>query len=90
VPPAQQAFFFLALFPVAAISAAIVIRSIGGTIARLREGRRPAPELAPPLPAPELAQMRAEIDELRGELERLKAAESFYAQLQAPADSRAG
>jgi hypothetical protein len=80
-------WFFLALFPVMAASAGIVIRSIGTAIARIR-GPRPPAQLAPPPPAeadPQVARLQAEVDELRSQLERLRDAESFYAQLQAPA-----
>ena len=76
-------WFFLALFPVLAASAAIVIVSIGATINRLRGLRRPV-ELAPPMPDPQVARLQAEVDELRVQVERLTAAESFYAQLQQP------
>src|SRR4051812_6605046 len=78
-------WFFLALFPIAAVSAALVIRSVAAGIARIRGARPPelGPVEAPALPAPQLAAMQAEMDEMRAELERLKAAESFYAQLQA-------
>jgi hypothetical protein len=42
----------------------------------------------PPQPAllqdPRVPQLQAEVDELRQQVERLAAAESFYAQLQAP------
>ena len=76
-------WFFLALFPVMAASAAIVIVSIGATLSRLRRGRRAA-ELAPPLPDPQVARLQAEVDDLRVQVERLTAAESFYAQLQPP------
>jgi hypothetical protein len=80
-------WFFLALFPVLAASAGIVIRSIGATIIRVRGPRQPV-QLAPPAPAlpdPQVARLQAELDELRTQVERLTAAESFYAQLQAPA-----
>jgi hypothetical protein len=77
-------WFFLALFPVAAASAAIVFASIGLTISRLRRGKV-AEQLAAPVPDEQVARLQAEIDELRTQVERLSAAESFYAQLQRPA-----
>ena len=77
-------WFFLALFPVAAASAAIVFTSIGLTISRLRKGRAVGQPLAAPVPDEQVARLQAEIDELRTQVERLSAAESFYAQLQRP------
>lgn len=80
--------FFLMLFPAMALSAGIVIRSIGSAIAKVRAARTPPPLPAPPvaaLPPAEVARMQAELDELRTQVERLHAAEAFYAQLQAPA-----
>jgi len=78
-------WFFLALFPVAATSAAIVVASIGLTVSRLRRGRAAAQLPAAPVPDEQVARLQAEIDELRTQVERLSAAESFYAQLQRPA-----
>jgi hypothetical protein len=81
-------WFFLALFPVLAASAGIVIRSIGTAVARVRGPRQPAQLAPPPAPAAapntEVLRLQAEVDELRTQVERLRAAESFYAQLQAP------
>ena len=77
-------WFFLALFPVAAVSAATVVVSIGVTISRLRRGRAPV-QVAAPVPDEQVARLQAEVDELRTQVERLTAAESFYAQLQRPA-----
>jgi hypothetical protein len=79
--------FFLLLFPMLAVSAGIVIRSIGSAVAKVRASRVP-PQLPPPPaagPDARVAQLQAELDELRTQVERLHAAESFYAQLQAPA-----
>jgi hypothetical protein len=73
-------WFFLALFPVLAASAGIVIRSVSSGVARIRAARQPAQ--LPPAPDPQVAQMQAELDELRTQVERLTAAQSFYAQLQ--------
>jgi hypothetical protein len=81
-------WFFLALFPVLAASTAIVIRSVSKGVARIRAARQPAQ--LPPAPDPQVAQMQAELDELRTQVERLTAAQSFYAQLQpAAAPARA-
>jgi hypothetical protein len=82
VPPeGPPPWFFLALFPVLAASAGIVIASIGATISRLQRGRR-AVQIAPAAPDPQVARLQAEVDDLRVQLERLTAAEAFYAQLQ--------
>jgi hypothetical protein len=60
-------------------------------IGALRSGRgrryRDLPPMAQQptlLEDPRVPRLQAEIDELRGEVERLAAAESFYAQLNAP------
>lgn len=76
-------WFFLAIFPVMAASAALVIVSIGATISRLRALRRPV-EIAPPAPDPQVMRLQAEVDELRLQVDRLTAADRFYAQLQQP------
>jgi len=67
----------------AAIAVSIVVRAFRG-------GGRRYPEMAPPpgpvlLEDPRVPRLQAEVDELRQQVERLAAAESFYAQLQAPA-----
>jgi len=82
-------WFFLALFPVAAVSAAIVVATIGVTVSRLRRGRTPV-QVAAPVPDAQVARLQAEVDELRTQVERLTAAESFYAQLQGPGASSPG
>jgi hypothetical protein len=41
------------------------------------------------VPDPQVARLQAEVDELRVQVERLTAAESFYAQLQQPERSPA-
>jgi len=87
VPPeGPPPWFFLALFPVLAASAGIVIVSIGATVARIRRGKAVV-QLPPPGPDPQVARLQAEVDELRLHVERLSAAESFYAQLQRPGDA---
>ena len=82
-PEGPPPWFFLALFPVLAASAGIVIVSIGATVARIRRGK-PVAQLPPPVPDAQVARLQAEVDELRTQVERLTAAESFYAQLQRP------
>ena len=79
--------FFLLLFPMMVVSAGIVIRSVGSTVAKVCGSRVPPPLPTPPAPEADaqVAQLQAELDELRTQVERLHAAESFYAQLQAPA-----
>ena len=66
----------------AAIAVSMVVRAFRG-------GRPRYPEMAPPGPVlledPRVPRLQAEVDELRQQVERLAAAESFYAQLQAPA-----
>jgi hypothetical protein len=63
----------------AAIAISMVVRAFRGG------GRQ---ELAPPAPVlledPRVPRLQAEVDELRQQVERLAAAESFYAQLAAP------
>ena len=83
-PEGPPPWFFLALFPVLAASAGIVIVSIGATIRRIQRGK-PVVQVAPPVPDAQVARLQAEVDELRLQVERLSAAESFYAQLQGPA-----
>jgi len=68
----------------AAIAFSIVVRAVRSG------GRQRYPqELAPPGPVlledPRVPRLQAEVDELRQQVERLSAAESFYAQLNAPA-----
>jgi len=85
VPPeGPPPWFFLAFFPVLAASVGIVIVSIGSTIARIKRGK-PVVQLPPAGPDPQVARLQAEVDELRVQVERLTAAESFYSQLQGPA-----
>jgi hypothetical protein len=82
VPPeGPPPWFFLALFPVLAASVGIVVVSIGATISRIRRGK-PVVQLPSPAPDAQVARLQAEVDELRTQVERLTAAESFYAQLQ--------
>jgi hypothetical protein len=69
----------------AAIAVSMVVRAFrgGGGGRRYREfAQQQAPVL---LEDPRVPRLQAEVDELRQQVERLAAAESFYAQLQAPA-----
>ena len=68
----------------AAIAVSMVVRAFrGGSGRRYPEFAQPqAPVL---LEDPRVPRLQAEVDELRQQVERLAAAESFYAQLQAPA-----
>ena len=84
-PEGPPPWFFLALFPVLAASAGIVIVSIGATIRRVQRGKAAMQVAPPPVPDAQVARLQAEVDELRVQVERLTAAESFYAQLQGPA-----
>ena len=81
-------WFFLALFPVLAASVGIVVVTVGATVSRIRRGK-PVVQLAPPVPDAQVARLQAEVDELRTQVERLTAAESFYAQLQRPGSAAA-
>jgi hypothetical protein len=65
---------------------AIGVSIIIGALSKATRGRRdfsPMPQQTL-LQDPRVPQMQAEIDELRAQVERLTAAESFYAQLNAP------
>lgn len=68
---------------------AIGVSIIIGALSKATRGRRDYPQM-PQMPQqtllqdPRVPQMQAEIDELRAQVERLAAAESFYAQLNAP------
>ena len=66
----------------AAIAISMVVRAFRGG------GRQQYQELAPQAPVlledPRVPRLQAEVDELRQQVERLAAAESFYAQLAAP------
>src|SRR5690242_19909897 len=74
-PEGPPPWFFLALFPVLAASAGIVIVSIGATIQRIKRGKTVV-QVAPPVPDAQVARLQAEVDELRVQVERLTAAES--------------
>lgn len=71
----------------AAIGVSIVARAIRGGGGRRRrdelDGGRYAP--LPPPEDPRVPQLQAEVDDLRAQVERLNEAQSFYAQLNAPA-----
>lgn len=67
----------------AAIGVSMVVRAFrsGGGGRRYRDLEPPRPVM---LEDPRVPQLQAEMDELRQQVDRLSAAESFYAQLQAP------
>ncbi|HEX8906623.1 MAG TPA: hypothetical protein VF771_17365 [Longimicrobiaceae bacterium] len=70
-----------------AMGITMVVRAVRG------DGRRRYRDLGPPPPPtmledPRVSQLQAEVDELRAQVERLSEAESFYAQLNAPAPPR--
>ena len=73
-------------FVFVAIGVSMVVRAFRGG------GGRRYRELEPPPPVrledPRVPQLQSEVDELRQQVERLAAAESFYAQLQAGPPSR--
>ena len=68
-----------------AIGVSMVVRAFRGGGRRYRELEPPPPAL---LEDPRVPRLQSEVDELRQQVERLSAAESFYAQLQAPPPSR--
>jgi hypothetical protein len=67
-----------------AMGISIIIGSLRGGRGR-RRGELEVPRQQPMLEDPRVSQLQAEVDELRSQVERLSAAESFYAQLNAPA-----
>ena len=66
-----------------AIGVSIIIGALSKARGRRDRDFPPMPQQAL-LQDPRVPQMQAEIDELRAQVERLAAAESFYAQLNAP------
>jgi hypothetical protein len=70
-------------FVFVAIGISIVVRAVkGGGGRRYRDVGAPQPPVM--LEDPRVSQLQAEVDDLRTQVERLSAAESFYAQLNAP------
>ncbi|HEU4561567.1 MAG TPA: hypothetical protein VFS20_27325 [Longimicrobium sp.] len=71
------------------IFAAIAFAIFAQGVATIRgRGPRTLPQQQPmPVEDPRVAQLQAEVDELRTQVQRLAAAESFYAQLGAPASA---
>jgi len=59
--------------PVFAVSTRILLRAAADTFVRIR-GAAPS------------AEVQAELEDLRAQMQRMSATESFYAQLQAPSD----
>jgi len=66
------------------IGVAIAARAVGSARA-MRYRRMPAEEHPTPIADPRVPMLQAEVEELRTQVERLSAAENFYAQLNAPA-----
>lgn len=76
-------------FLFAAIGVSMVVKAWRGG------ARHRYPEMGPPpqqtlLEDPRVPRLQAEVDELRAQVDRLAAAESFYAQLSAPAPTPRG
>ena len=69
------------------VAASMVIRAVRGGARGRFQPYQPPPAL--PAPDPRVEQLQAEVDDLRSQVERLHAAEQFYAQLQAPASPAA-
>ena len=68
-----------------ALASRLVSTLSGGERARVALARALATQAPVLLEDPRVPRLQAEVDELRQQVERLAAAESFYAQLQAPA-----
>jgi hypothetical protein len=68
------------------IGVAIAARAVGSARA-MRYRRMPSEEHPTPVADPRVPMLEAEVEELRTQVERLSAAQSFYAQLNAPAAS---
>jgi hypothetical protein len=66
-----------------AIGVSMVVRAVRGGGRRYRDFG-PPPQQPVMLEDPRVAQLQTEVDELRTQVDRLSAAESFYAQLNAP------
>jgi HAMP domain-containing protein len=72
--------------PVFAVSARIMLRAATDSLVRVREASHPRPAVEPPA---HVAMLQREVEELRAQVERMGATESFYTQLQAPAGEMA-
>ena len=77
---------FLVVIPAFAFGARLVVNAIADAVLRVRQAPGRDGALAP---GSRIAELEAEVEALRGEVERLAAAESFYARLNAPADTQA-
>lgn len=69
--------------PVFAASARVMLRAGADAVLRVREASPRAPAIEPP---GQVAALQREVEELRAQVDRMAATESFYAQLRAPAD----
>jgi hypothetical protein len=65
-----------------AIGVSMIVAAVSKGVANLRRLPPPAQQM---LADPRVNELQSEVDELRAQVERLAAAESFYAQLRAPA-----
>jgi HAMP domain-containing protein len=72
--------------PVFAVSARIVLRAATDSLVRVRQASHTPPAIESPA---QVAMLQREVEELRAQVERMAATESFYAQLQAPAGEMA-
>ena len=72
-------------FIFAAIAFAIFAQGVATIRGRGRHAQPDQPRLPVPVEDPRVTLLQAEVDELRTQVQRLAAAESFYAQLGAPA-----
>jgi len=76
-------------FVFVAVGVSIIVRSVASVRATRFRGLQHQPYQQPAqLEDPRVPMLQAEVEELRTQVERLSAAESFYAQLNAPAPQR--
>jgi len=68
--------------PVFAVSARVMLRAGADALLRVRQASSPAAAIEPP---GQVAALEREVEELRAQLDRMSATETFYAQLQQPA-----
>jgi hypothetical protein len=65
--------------PVFAVSARVMLRAGADALLRVRQASPPATAIEPP---GKVAALQREVEELRAQIDRMSATESFYAQLQ--------
>ena len=71
-----------------AIGVSMVVRAVRGGGRQRNRDLPPYPQQPARLEDPRVAQLQTEVEELRTQVERLKDAETFYAQLNAPTPQR--